>query len=138
MLSQTGPSTRGARDAVVGSRPARRRPPERRQGHDPVLRPVERRPDELRHAGVEDDDPLRARPARARGARDATSQPARATRNRPGSTASRAGRRSGGERVEQRRELAGEAGGRGDRARVADREAAADVERVEAVAGPRR
>ena len=49
-----------------------------------------------------------ARRDRARGGRDPTSQPARATRKRPGSTAQRSGRRSAGIVLEDGRDLAGE------------------------------
>ncbi len=81
------------------------------------------------------------RPARSRTwSTRATSQPARATRNRPGSIASRRGRRSAGMRVEERRQLPREpAPGRGAGSPSGrDREPAADVERVEVGSRPPR
>ena len=79
--------------------------------------------------GIDDD----LAPAAVADVEDAgTSQPARATRARPGSIARRAGRRSSGTRVEQGRELAGEPlRGRDRLVERQDREPAADVERVE-------
>ena len=72
--------------------------------------------------------------ARARGAPAPPASPARATRNRPGSTARRAGRRSGGSASSSGGSSRAKWAGVGHGARIADREAAADVERVEALA----
>ena len=62
---------------------------------------------------------------------DATIQPAAATRNRPGSTASRAGRRSGGTASSRARASSAKRAGAGTVPGSPDREATADVERVE-------
>ena len=130
VLSQTGPSTRARAESRP---PSRRRParPSEVRADDPVVRPVQRGADELGHAGVEHDDPLGVRPLpdvehgrdEPAGARD--EEPAGLDREPRGHAVRRQGR-------EQRLDLAGEAGRRRHRPRIADREAAADVERVEA------
>ena len=96
-----------------------------------MVRAVQRRADELRHAGVEHDDPLGVGPlpdVEHRGeepARPRDEEPAGLDREPGGYPVTRQGR-------EQRIDLAGEAGRRWHGPRVADRKAAADVERVEA------
>ena len=67
---------------------------------------------------------------------EARSHPARATRNRPGSTARRAGMRSGGSAASSASTSTREARRRRHRSRLAGGEAAADIERVES--GPSR
>ena len=99
-------SARRAGAPVVVDRPA-----QAGQRHDRVPRAVQGRPDELGHAGVEDD--LAA--AAVADVQDAGDEPAGpGDEARPGSIARRVGRRSAGDAVEQRRQLAGEArrGGR--------------------------